>query len=223
MNYECTSMVLYGYNLALWTIVLIVRPNIEVLAWLGRVQLLVEVIVMYRTIVMRSFQMMICLWKLPIGGARGVWPNAWAATSCGLLLWHQPSACLTPDKSSVSDRGVGFCEHAWTFVQIAVAMIWTANLWITRSTWSQDATATCTLFWPLRQKLLKTLQNEAIFPLITKNTLIYPSDFWPFCLLLFQLFKLSLSERQWKALIFWFWQWQRCRQLVIFLKSNNCE
>jgi hypothetical protein len=64
------------------------------------------------------------------------------------------------------------------------------------------------IFLPLRQKLLKTLQNEAIFPqiAITRKTLIYPSlitviklrnsmsnltfsqRFWPFCLLLFLLF-----------------------------------
>ena len=31
-------------------------------------------------------------------------------------------------------------------------------------------------FLPLRQKLLKTLQNEAFFPLITKNVLIYASN-----------------------------------------------
>ena len=31
-------------------------------------------------------------------------------------------------------------------------------------------------FLPLRQKLLKTLQNEAIFPLITMNVLIYASN-----------------------------------------------
>ena len=29
---------------------------------------------------------------------------------------------------------------------------------------------------PLRSKLLKSLQNEAIFPLITKNVLIYASE-----------------------------------------------
>ena len=29
---------------------------------------------------------------------------------------------------------------------------------------------------PLQQKLLKTLQNEAIFPLITMNVLIYVSN-----------------------------------------------
>ena len=31
-------------------------------------------------------------------------------------------------------------------------------------------------FLPLRQKLLKTLQNEAIVPLITKNTLIHQTS-----------------------------------------------
>ena len=30
--------------------------------------------------------------------------------------------------------------------------------------------------WPLQQKLIKTVQNEAIVPLITKNALICPSD-----------------------------------------------
>ena len=32
------------------------------------------------------------------------------------------------------------------------------------------------IFLPLQQKLLKTLQNEAIVPLITINALIYPSE-----------------------------------------------
>ena len=49
------------------------------------------------------------------------------------------------------------------------------------------------IFLPLRQKLLKPFQNEAIFPLITMNVLIYASltfsqKFCLFCLLLFQLF-----------------------------------
>ena len=34
---------------------------------------------------------------------------------------------------------------------------------------------TLLIFWPLRQKLLKSLQNKAIVPLITKNALIYHS------------------------------------------------
>ena len=41
--------------------------------------------------------------------------------------------------------------------------------------WRSSITATV-IFWPLQQKLMATLQNEAIIPLITKNTLIYPSD-----------------------------------------------
>ena len=57
-------------------------------------------------------------------------------------------------------------------------------------------------FLPLRQKLLKTLQNEAIFPLITMNVSIYASNHFNltfsqnFRLISLLLFQLFLAERK---------------------------
>ena len=61
--------------------------------------------------------------------------------------------------------------------ETAVKQVFTSSSWrFCAMSIISDALKPPINFLPLRQKLFKTLQNEAIFPLITMNVLIYASN-----------------------------------------------
>ena len=49
----------------------------------------------------------------------------------------------------------------------------------------------------------------------TMSNMTFSKTFQPFCLFWFALSR--AGEWQWRAVIFWFWGWQKCCQLINFL------
>ena len=62
------------------------------------------------------------------------------------------------------------------------------------------------IFLPLRQKLLKTLQNEVIFPVITKKALIYPSNLWSQLLYLETQCQITLFHKDFNRFVYHMFQ-----------------